>query len=95
LLIFANSTFPSEQIIDQVGVINNETDLVPDISENIIAQSKILVTVLEPPAWDESVKNFWDNIGGPTSFFYGIIAGLVPWIYNSIKHKKNKDGKNK
>jgi hypothetical protein len=95
LLIFANSTFPSEQLIDQLGVANNKPDFVPDISENIIAQSKILVTILEPPAWDENVKNYWDNIGGPTSFFYGIIAGLLPWIYNSIKNKKNKDGKNK
>jgi hypothetical protein len=89
LIIFANSTFPSEQLIDDIGA-NNNSNLVPDITGSIFAQSKILVTILEPPTWDENIKNFWNNIGGPTSFLYGIIAGLVPWIYNSIKNKKKK-----
>ena len=40
--------------------------------------------------WVEDIKNFWDNIGGATLFLYGIIAGLVPWIYSSIKNRKKK-----
>ena len=57
------------------------------------AQSTIIVTILDPPTWDENLKNFWDNIGGLTSFLYGILAGLIPWIYNSIKNKRRKEKK--
>ena len=87
MVLFANSTFPSEQLIDDLGTNNT---LVPDVSENIFAKSSILVTIVDPPTWDESIKNFWDNIGGATLFVYGIIAGLVPWIYTSMKNRKKK-----
>jgi hypothetical protein len=87
IILFANSTFPPKQLIEDIA--ENNSGLVPDISENIFAQSNILVNILEPPIWDEEVGKFWSNIGGPASFFYGILAGLVPWIYNSvIKRKK-------
>jgi hypothetical protein len=86
LILFANSTFPPERLIEDIA--ENNSSLVPDVSENIFAQSSVLVTILEPSTWDEDIGNFWNNIGGPASFFYGILAGLVPWIYNSIKKRK-------
>lgn len=92
LILFANSTFPSEQLVEDIGT-NNTSNFIPDVSdvsENIFAKSSILVTILKPPTWDEDIKKFWDNIGGPTSFFYGILAGLIPWIYSSIKNRKKK-----
>ena len=70
--------------------ITSNTDLIPDLSENIFAKSSILVTILDPPTWDENIKHSWDNIGGATLFLYGIMAGLVPWIYSSIKNRKKK-----
>ena len=91
LILFANSTFPPEQLIEDIAAENN-SEFVPDISENIFAQSSILVSILEPPTWDENVGKFWSNIGGPASFFYGILAGLAPWIYNSIIKRKKENG---
>jgi hypothetical protein len=88
LILFANSTFPPEQLIEDIA--ENNSGLVPDISENIFAQSSILVNILEPLTWDEDVGKFWSNIGGPASFFYGILAGLAPWIYNSIIKRKKE-----
>ena len=85
LILFANSTFPSEQLIDDLGTNyqlipkSSDIDKVPDLSENIFAKSSILVTILDPPTWDENIKHSWDNIGGATLFLYGIMAGLVPW----------------
>jgi hypothetical protein len=90
MILFANSTFPSEQLSDNLGH-NNTTNFVPDISENVFAKSSILVMILDPPSWDENIKIFWDNIGGATLFIYGIIAGLVPWIYTSMKNRKKKN----
>ncbi len=90
MILFANSTFPSEQLIDDIST-NDTFDFVPDLSENIFAKSSVLVTILDPPTWDENIKIFWDNIGGATLFIYGIIAGLVPWIYSSMKNRKKKE----
>jgi hypothetical protein len=89
LILFANSSFPPEQLIEDIA--ENNSSLIPDVSENIFAQSSVLVTVLEPSTWDEEVRNFWNNIGGPASFFYGILAGLAPWIYNSLKKRKKEN----
>ena len=91
LILFANSTFPPEQLTED---ITKNTSLVPPVSENTLARSDILVTILEPSRWDEEIKDLWNNIGGFASFFYGILAGLTPWIYNSIiKRKKGKNNK--
>jgi hypothetical protein len=90
MILFANSTFPSKQLIDDLGS-NDTHDFVPDMSENVFAKSSVLVTIVDPPSWDESIKTFWDNIGGATLFIYGIFAGLVPWIYTSMKNRKKKN----
>jgi hypothetical protein len=91
LILFANSTFPAEQLIDDLGAnITSDIELAPDLSENVFAKSSVLVTIIDPPTWDENIKKFWDNIGGATLFLYGIVAGLIPWLYTSIKNRKKK-----
>jgi len=92
LIIFANSTFPPEQLLGDIDK-NNSSNFIQNTSQNVLAQSTIIVTIVDPPTWDENLKHFWDNIGGPTSFLYGILAGLTPWIYNSIKNKRKKEKK--
>jgi hypothetical protein len=91
LTLFANSTFPPEQLSEAIAE-NYNLSYIPDISENIFAQSSILVTILEPSTWDEDINDLWNNIGGATSFFYGILAGLIPWVYNVIKNRKKGKG---
>jgi hypothetical protein len=92
LIIFANTTFPPEQLLDDINK-NNISNFIQNTSQNVLVQSTIIVTILDPPTWDENLKHFWDNIGGLTSFLYGILAGLTPWIYNSIKNKRKKEKK--
>jgi len=92
LIIFANSTFPPEQLLGDIDK-NNRSNFIQNTSQNVLAQSTIIVTIVDPPTWDENLKHFWDNIGGLSSFLYGILAGLTPWIYNSIKNKRKKEKK--
>jgi len=92
LIIFANSTFPPEQLLGDNDK-NRLSNSIQNTFQTVLAKSTIIVTILDPPTWDENLKHFWDNIGGPTSFLYGILAGLTPWIYNSIKNKRKKEKK--
>jgi hypothetical protein len=41
------------------------------------------------------MTTFWSKAGGALSFFYGVLAGISPWIFTKIKEQRNKNlGKN-
>ena len=97
LFIFANSTFPSEQLIKPKTIISaldvRFSHLNTSQIENILTQTSMVVTINEPPSFLDQVGFAWEKLGGPISFFYGIVAGMSPWIYGKIK-KSVKTRKN-
>jgi hypothetical protein len=46
--------------------------------------------VEEPLSLTDKVSEFWNKLGQPLSFLYGVVAGLSPTIYNVIKKKLGK-----
>jgi hypothetical protein len=88
LLIFANSTFPDEEFNN----INSSMVLPDSIkSENINSTSSLAVTILPPLTWQEQISEFWDKLGSPLTFVYGVIAVSVPLILNEIRKKLKKN----
>jgi hypothetical protein len=83
LFIFANTTFPAEELIKPRVSNMDYKSSIP--SENIITQSTMLITIKEPPSFLDQLSNFWDKSGGFLSFFYGIIIGITPFIYKKLK----------
>jgi hypothetical protein len=98
LFIFANSSFPPEELIKPEGFTQDSaSNFLPHsarISENIFTQSSLAATLLEPLTAVDQVSIFWEKLGAPISFFYGILAGISPWIYTKIKERV-KNNKNK
>jgi hypothetical protein len=83
LFIFANTTFPPEELIKpRVSSIDFKSSIP---TENIITQSTMLITIKEPPSFLDQLSNFWAKSGGFLSFFYGIIIGITPFIYKKLK----------
>jgi hypothetical protein len=93
LFIFANSSFPPEQLIKpKVKVSNrfsNYTSSIP--TENILTHASVSIKVEEPPDWFTQIGQGWEKIGGVTQFIYGIIFGISPWIYERFKQRKKKN----
>jgi hypothetical protein len=89
LFIFANSTFPAEQFISKPI---SEEDIRSSIdTENVVTQSSLIITVQEPLSLTNQINDFWNKLGSPISFVYGVVAGISPWVFNKIKIKLNKD----
>lgn len=97
LFIFANSTFPPEELLKPKTGVNASDFRFSIPTENIVTQSSMLVTVKDPPELLESISLGWEKLGGPIGFVYGIIAGISPWLYSKvaklIKARKNTKGK--
>ena len=97
LFIFANSSFPPEQLIrssysQEARASGKELPPSALTSENIFTHSSLLVNVGEPFTWIDHISNFWDKLGQPLAFITGIIAGHIgPWIYVKIRQRwKNR-----
>jgi hypothetical protein len=92
LFIFANSSFPPDELIKpKVNIPNylsNYRSSIP--TENIITQSSISVSIKKEPSIFDKVNIFWNKIGGVAQFISGIIIGISPWIYNQIRNLLNK-----
>jgi hypothetical protein len=51
---------------------------------------KLVISVGRALSISERIGIMWEQIGGPFAFFYGIIAGLSPWIIKEVKKRINK-----
>jgi hypothetical protein len=90
--IYANATLPSLDYVSipssnssQYKIIHLETKGVDKFSK-----SSLLVDVEAPLSLTDQVSEFWNKLGEPLSFLYGVVAGLSPTIYNLIKKKLGK-----
>jgi hypothetical protein len=97
LFIFANSSFLPEEFIKPRYFIQNRTGgLLPSLSsENIFVQSSLLLTLREPLTLIDNIGDFWNKVGAPISFFYGILAGISPWILTKIRERLKDINKRK
>lgn len=96
VFISANSTFPPEELIE-VESDNEENSTIYSTvpPEYVVTRSGVLVTILEPLTWIDQVDELWDKLGSPLTFFYGILAGLSPWIYTRLRKQINKGRRQK
>lgn len=94
LFIFANSSFPPEQLIESKSPQESRASsgLLPAsalTSENIFTQYSLLVTVREPLTLIDHIGDLWDKVGQPISFVTGIIIGHIgPWIYTKVRERR-------
>ena len=89
--IYANSTFPSIEFITSKTGSSQALQLPLEIKgENRSTVSSLLVDVEEPLSLTDKISEFWNKLGDPLSFLYGVVAGLSPTIYNLIKKKLGK-----
>jgi hypothetical protein len=89
LFTFANSTFPPEELI-KVKSAKKSASILPsseDISENIFTQSSMVITVQEPLTEIDKISEFWNKLGSPITFIYGILAGISPWVFTKVKER--------
>jgi hypothetical protein len=92
LPIFANISTPVE-IKPRRSSITGEA--ITSSPQNLSKISFFTMTVNNPLTWDEQIKNFWDKLGSPITFIYGIIVVAVPWGLNEIRKKLKGKGKGK
>ena len=95
LFINANSSFPPDELIKSESFSRDRTDsslppFPPNPSENIFTSLSLLLTLKESLTLQEQISNFWNILGAPISFAYGILAGISPWIYTKLKDKLKK-----
>ena len=63
----------------------------PEIgSEDVITRSSLLINVEQAPSVLDQVGDFWNKLGGPISFIYGIAAGLSPWLFTTVRNRLTK-----
>jgi hypothetical protein len=95
IFLFAKSSFPPEEFLKPRLVKKNITSFLPAsviASENIFTQSSLLVTLNEPLTWADNLGDLWSKVGGPFSFFAGLVTGHIgPWIFNKIRNRHSSD----
>jgi hypothetical protein len=94
LFIFANSSFPPEEFVKPKQLQSRSSNFLPAsilTSENIFTRSTLLVSVTEPFTLIDIIDTFWSKVGGALSFFYGVLAGISPWIITKIKEQRRRN----
>lgn len=95
VIVKAVYTFPEVEFIKRNDIKTNESDVfdfknIPKQGQVIEKTIKLIVNVDKSFSLSERIGKSWEHIGGPFTFFYGIIAGLSPWIIKEIKRRINK-----
>jgi hypothetical protein len=97
LFIFANSSFPPEELIRARLPVQNSSSspsFLPSsltTVENIFSDSSLLLTLQESVTPLDSISEFWEKVGAPISFVSGILTGLIPWIVTKFKNIRRKN----
>jgi hypothetical protein len=83
LTIFANSSFPPEQLIkvkSLVGKTSPSSEFFPSSvqeSQNVFSSSTIAASVLPPLTWQQQVSEAWSGFGSAINGFVGLVAALI------------------
>lgn len=92
LLLSTNSSFPTAEFI---GAGKQDSGLpgksLPNYltpkEENSASRTILVVTIHDALSDIDRISDFWNKLGSPISFVYGIAAGLSPWIFSIVKKK--------
>ena len=87
LSISANSSFPPGQLL-KVRDIKAQP-------ENVKSKSNVFIFVNRAPDWLDKLNSIWGKVGDFTTFLYGIIVGISPFIYTRIRKYFSKKGESK
>jgi hypothetical protein len=97
LFVFANSSFPPEELIRPKNLQNLTTDFLPSsvrASQNIFTQSSLVVRLHEQLTWVDYLSDFWNKLGEVVTFVTGIVTGYAgPWIIRKLKDYRSIDKK--
>jgi hypothetical protein len=87
------STFPNIEFLkknESSGGGVNEFVPINIESQEEEKMLKLVISVGRSLSLSERIGIMWEQIGGPFAFFYGVIAGLSPWIIKEVKKRINK-----
>ena len=88
--IFANSSYPAIEFV-KVNATSQYVDLPFKIQgEDKNVKTSILIDVKEPLSLTDQISEFWNKLGKPIVFLYGVLAGISPMIFKIIKDKLKK-----
>ena len=80
-----NVTFPEIDFIESQNQSFIPSSLIQ--RENMSLNDSFLVTIIPKLSLIENVGNIWKDLGGPIVFFYGILAGISPWLIKRLRDK--------
>jgi hypothetical protein len=102
LTIFANSSFPPEQLIKvklpDNKISSSSTSFPPSVqeSQNIFSSSTVPITLLPSLTWQQQISETWNGFGSAINGFVGLVAAVIGiagiiggWFLR--KSKANKD----
>jgi hypothetical protein len=83
LTIFANSSFPSEELIKVKSPDNktshSSTYFPPSVqeSQNVFSSSTVAVTVLPSLTWQQQISESWNGFGSAINGFVGLVTAVI------------------
>ena len=83
LTIFANSSFPPENIVSANGFSNKELVSLSPIpksveeSQNIVSQSIMAINILPVLTWQQQISEAWNGFGFAINGFIGLVTALI------------------
>jgi hypothetical protein len=83
LTIFANSSFPPENIVSANGFSNKELVSLSPIpksveeSQNIVSQSIMAINILPALTWQQQISEAWNGFGSAINGFIGLVTALI------------------
>jgi hypothetical protein len=82
LTIFANSSFPPEQLINVKSFVNKTSPLPPSAqeSQNVFSTSTVAASILPPIpplTWQQQISETWSGLGSAINGFVGLVAALI------------------
>lgn len=90
IFLKAVSTFPDIEFIKKNESSGSNESLPINIeSQEEEKRLKLVISVGRSFSISERIGILWEQIGGPFIFFYGVIAGLSPWIIREVKRRIN------
>ena len=89
IFIFANAFFLRDILITD-NQSSEDSYFFPKTSKNITKVSNFVVEILPKLTDQEKFAELWNIYGSPMTFVYGILAGIAPVIYNTVRKKLKK-----
>lgn len=74
LTIFANSSFPPEQLIT---VKSSVFPASVQESQNVFSSSTMAISVLPPLTWQQQISEAWSGFGSAVNGFVGLVAAVI------------------